>query len=129
TLDLGLTDAGVQHDLCSAVHPLALASPFFEEFDVRARGVEIVAPDISYAQPLTGRPAGVAWRELDRTVADLPGTEGEDWHALLGPLVHHHETVIELALSDKRSMPTPFLSRSELDGDAQFALAALSMST
>src|SRR5699024_2089841 len=56
TLDLGLTDAGVQHDLCSAVHPLALASPFFEEFDVRARGVEIVAPDISYAQPLTGRP-------------------------------------------------------------------------
>src|SRR5690625_7210901 len=39
TLDLGLVDAGVQHDLCSAVHPLALASPFFEEFAVRARGV------------------------------------------------------------------------------------------
>src|SRR5699024_11482701 len=113
-----------RHDLCSAVHPLALASPFFEEFDVRARGVEIVAPEISYAQPLTGRPAGVAWRDLDRTVADLPGTEGEDWHALLGPLVHHHETVIEPALSDKRSLPAPFRSRRGLAGPAQLARAA-----
>src|SRR5699024_11916776 len=84
TLDLGLADAGVQHDLCSAVHPLALASPFFEEFDVRARGVEIVAPEISYAQPLTGRPAGVAWRALDRALAGLAGTEGGDGHGLLG---------------------------------------------
>src|SRR5690625_4313227 len=129
TLDLGLTDAGVQHDLCSAVHPLALASPFFEEFDVRARGVEIVAPEISYAQPLTGQPAGVAWRDLDRTVADLPGTEGEDWRRLLGPLVRHDETVIELALSDKRSLPAPFRSRSGLAGAARFARAALSQGT
>src|SRR5690625_117538 len=129
TLDLGLTDAGVQHDLCSAVHPLALASPFFEEFDVRARGVEIVAPEISYAQPLTGQPAGVAWRDLDQTVADLPGTEGEDWRRLLGPLGRTPETVIELALSDKRSLPAPFRSRSGLAGAARFARAALSQGT
>src|SRR5699024_3348921 len=54
TLDLGLTDLGLEHDLCSAIHPLALASPFFAEFDVVSRGVEIVIPELSYAQPLDG---------------------------------------------------------------------------
>lgn len=129
TLDLGLTDVGVEHDLCSAVHPLALASPFFEEFDVRARGVEIVVPEISYAQPLAGQPAGVAWRDFDRTVAGLPGSEGGDWRELLGPLVKHQETVVELALSDKRSLPAPLRSLRGLAGAVGFARAALSQGT
>ena len=47
---------GVRHDICSAIHPLALASPFFAEFDLRARGVDLVVPQISYANPLPGRP-------------------------------------------------------------------------
>ena len=34
----------VCHDICSAIHPLALASPFFAEFDLRSRGVGLVAP-------------------------------------------------------------------------------------
>src|SRR5690625_7599567 len=89
TLDLGLTDAGVQHDLCSAVHPLALASPFFEEFDVRARGVELIVPEISYAQPLADQPAGAAWRALGRTVAHLPGTEREDSRSPSAPPPRH----------------------------------------
>jgi len=28
----------VAHDICSAVHPLGLASPFLAEFDLAARG-------------------------------------------------------------------------------------------
>ena len=48
--------AGVSHDICSAVHPLALASPFLAEFDLPARGVTLKVPEVSYANPLPGRP-------------------------------------------------------------------------
>src|SRR5690625_3069650 len=75
TLDSQLAD-GLRHDLCSAVHPLALASPFFAALDLPARGVDLVVPETSYAQPLDGGRAAVAYRSLDRTVAEL-GVDGE----------------------------------------------------
>src|SRR5699024_5544219 len=66
TLDLGLAP-GIVHDICSAAHPLALASPFFAAFDVTARGVHAIAPTASYAQPLDDEPAAIAWRDVERT--------------------------------------------------------------
>src|SRR3954469_14434304 len=51
--------AGVSHDICSAVHPLALASPFLAEFDLPARGVTVTAPEVAYANPLPDRPAAI----------------------------------------------------------------------
>lgn len=103
TLDLGIVP-GVRHDLCSAVHPLALASPFFAEFDLAARGVELVMPDAAYAQPLDGRPAGIAYRDLDRTVDEL-GVDGAAWRKLLGPLAEHSPDVVRVALNDQRTPP------------------------
>ena len=70
TLDLGLAP-GITHDICSAVHPLAIASPFFVDFDLRARGMELTTPEISYAQPLDGKPAALAFHDLDETVDRL----------------------------------------------------------
>lgn len=129
TLDLGLTDVGVVHDICSAVHPLALASPFFAEFDVQARGVEIVVPELSYGQPLDGQPAGLAWRDIERTIAGLPGSQGQDWRRLMGPLVEHIDTVVDLALSDKRSIPQSLLSLRGIGGALNFGKAFLSQGT
>lgn len=94
---------GVRHDICSAIHPLALASPFFAEFDLRARGVELATPEISYANPLPGRPAALAYRDLERTCAEL--SEGASWRRLLGPLTSRSRAVVELMLGDKRSVP------------------------
>ncbi len=96
--------SGVSHDVCSAIHPLALASPFFAEFDLGARGVGLAVPDISYANPLPGRPAALAYHNLDRTCAGL--TDGGSWRRLLGPLTTNADDVVGLLLGDKRSLPT-----------------------
>ena len=93
----------VRHDICSAIHPLALASPFFAEFDLRARGVGLAVPEISYANPLPGRPAAIAYQDLERTCADLE--HGESWRHLLGPLAAHGEDVVSFLIGDKRSLP------------------------
>ena len=95
--------AGVHHDICSAIHPLALASPFFAEFDLRARGVDLVVPEISYANPLPGRPAAIGYLDLDRTCAEL--TDGGSWRHLLGPLAARGEEVVAFLIGDKRSLP------------------------
>ena len=94
---------GVAHDICSAVHPLALASPFFAEFDLPARGVTLAVPEVSYANPLPGRPAAIGYHDLDRTCAELD--DGASWRRLLGPLVERDDGVLGLLLGDKRSLP------------------------
>jgi phytoene dehydrogenase-like protein len=94
---------GVSHDICSAVHPLALASPFLAAFDLPARGVSINVPDVSYANPLPDRPAAVGYHDLDRTCAEL--ADGASWRRLLGPLATRDDGVIKLLLGDKRSIP------------------------
>lgn len=93
----------VRHDICSAIHPLALASPFFAEFDLRARGVQLAVPEISYANPLTGMPSAVAYQDLERTCAGL--SEPESWRHLMGPLVSHGDDVVAFLIGDKRSLP------------------------
>lgn len=117
TLDLGLAD-GVVHDVCSAVHPLALASPFLRAFDLEARGVELLAPEAAYAQPLDGGRAAVAYRSIERT-ADALGVDGPAWRRLLGPLSTQPEGLVDIALGDRRSMPRDLVTA------ARFGLAVL----
>ncbi len=88
-----LTLPGFLHDVCSAVHPAGLTSAFFRAFGLRER-LEWIVPDASYAQPLDGGRAAVAWRELDRT-ADALGADARAWRALLRPLVHHLDGVLD----------------------------------
>lgn len=128
TLDLGLAD-GLVHDVCSAVHPMALASPFLREFDLQARGVELRVPQVSYAQPLDGARAGLAWHDLDRTVDGL-GADGPAWRRLFQNLSEHSDLVVALAMGDKRSLPLAELgSRSRLASALSFGAGLLTHGT
>ncbi|MBY8862522.1 NAD(P)/FAD-dependent oxidoreductase [Nocardia sp. CA2R105] len=95
---------GFQHDECAGAHPMAVASPFFRAFDLAAHGVELLTPEISYAHPLDGGAAGLAWRDLDRTVSGL-GRDGASWRGLFGPLVREWPELVALAMSDTRHPP------------------------
>src|SRR5690606_6558894 len=80
-------------DVCSAVHPAALASPFFRAFGLADR-IEWIRPEISYAHPLDGGRAGIAWRDIERTAERL-GPDGRAWLALLRPLSTHIDGVVD----------------------------------
>jgi phytoene dehydrogenase-like protein len=98
-----LTLPGYLHDVCSAVHPLALSSGFFRRFELQKR-MRFVIPEISYAQPLDDGRAGIAWRDLDRTANGL-GADRTAWRRLMGPLVQRADDVAQFAGSNIAQLP------------------------
>jgi len=76
-------------DVGSAVHPMAVASPFFKAFQLDSR-IDLITPDVSYAHPMDDGLAGVAFRSLDRTVARL-GADGTEWRRTFEPLIRKIE--------------------------------------
>jgi phytoene dehydrogenase-like protein len=81
-----LTLPGVVHDLCSAVHPFGLASPFFASLPLAEHGLVWRYPEIDLAHPLDDGSAGVMVRSLDETVTGL-GVDGRAWRRAFAPIV------------------------------------------
>jgi phytoene dehydrogenase-like protein len=86
-----LTLPGYRHDICSAVHPMALASAFFRRFELERR-IDLRLPDVSFGHPVDGGRAGLAYQDIERTVAEL-GVDGEAYRRLMGPLAAHADRV------------------------------------
>ncbi len=81
-----LTLPGFTHDVCSAVHPLALSSPAFRSLPLAEAGLEWVQPPAALAHPLDDGTAAVLEPSLDRTAAGL-ADGGPGWRALHAPFV------------------------------------------
>jgi phytoene dehydrogenase-like protein len=80
-----LTLPGFVHDVCSAVHPFARASPFFRTLPLDAYGLEWIEPPAMLAHPFDDGSCAITYRSLERTAAGL----GRDAAAYrnLGPIV------------------------------------------
>ncbi|MFC9553995.1 phytoene desaturase family protein [Rhodococcus sp. NPDC056960] len=128
-----LAGAPLRHDLCSAVHPMAAASPFFTAFDLAARGVRLLRPAIPYAHPLDQHPTGLAYTNLRRTLEYLTAHAGiadaRAYQELIGPLVTSFDTVVALALSDMRPLPPPIRHPAGMAAAAGFGLRILEQGT
>jgi phytoene dehydrogenase-like protein len=112
----GLTLPGFVHDVCSAIHPLAVASPFFRSMPLERLGVEIIHPEIPLAQPLDGGRAAILHRSVDQTAAGL-GRDGRSYRRLMGPLVRNADRLVRELLGPLRFPRHPLaLARFGLQG-------------
>jgi phytoene dehydrogenase-like protein len=101
-----LTLPGFRHDVCSAAHPLALASPFFQRFGLAARGVRFAYPEIEFAHPLDGGRAALVTRSVTDTAARLGG-DAAAYRRLMGPLAGGGDALPDAILSSMRRPPRP----------------------
>ena len=75
-----LTLPGFRHDVCSAIHPLAAASPFFDGLDLP---LDLIEPPAALAHPFDDGSALLVRRSLDETAAML----GREYAALIRPAI------------------------------------------
>jgi phytoene dehydrogenase-like protein len=119
-----LTLPGFRHDVCSAAHPLAVASPFFQRFGLTARGVTLAWPEVEFAHPLDGGRAAIVTRSVAETAAGL-GADGRAYRRLLGPLTSHMDDVLEAILAPLRKPPAHPLAAANYGRRAILPAAAV----
>jgi phytoene dehydrogenase-like protein len=81
-----LTLPGFVHDVCSAVHPLAVGSPYFRSLPLDRHGLEWIHPEAPLAHPLDDGSAVLLERPLEATARGL-GSDGDAYATLVGPFV------------------------------------------
>ncbi|HZG65154.1 MAG TPA: NAD(P)/FAD-dependent oxidoreductase [Herpetosiphonaceae bacterium] len=80
-----LTLPGFVHDVCSAIHPLGMASPFFQGLPLADHGLQWIQPPVALAHPFDDGSAVMLHRSIDETAA-LLGWDGRAYRALMGPM-------------------------------------------
>ncbi|MBI4524052.1 MAG: NAD(P)/FAD-dependent oxidoreductase [Deltaproteobacteria bacterium] len=101
-----LTLPGFVHDLCSAVHPLALSSPFFRKLPLSRYGLKWIQPPVPLAHPLDDGSAVLLERSFEKTGAHL-AEDGKAYRRLLGSAVRNWEHLISDLLGPARLPSDP----------------------
>jgi phytoene dehydrogenase-like protein len=83
-----LTLKGFWHDVGSAVHPLALASPFFSSLPLERYGLTWIQPEVPLAHPVSAGKVAVLQRSLCETAETL-GKDSRTYRRIFSPLVTH----------------------------------------
>lgn len=102
-----LTLPGFLHDVCSAVHPFAVVSPFFTSLPLGKHGVEWLTPSTMLAHPLDDSPSACLYGSVERTAENLRGDESA-YRQLFTPLVDAWPKIAESVLGPLRWPRHPF---------------------
>src|SRR5262249_27906549 len=87
-----LTLPGFVHDVCSAIHPLAIGSPFFKTLPLDQFGLNWIQPEIALAHPLDDGSASCLHQDVDLTSSSL-GRDASAYRNLMRPLARDWETL------------------------------------
>jgi phytoene dehydrogenase-like protein len=88
-----LTLPGYVHDICSAVHPLAVASPFFETLPLSVHGLEYIYPEVAAAHPFDDGNAAILKGSVEET-ARLLGADADAYIKLMQPVVKSWPSIV-----------------------------------
>jgi len=99
-----LTIPGFHHDVCSAVHPLALGSPFLATLPLHEYGLELIEPPVQAAHPLDDGTAVALNRSLEET-ADALGADARAYRALVGPFARQWDRLAQFVLAPQTRPP------------------------
>jgi phytoene dehydrogenase-like protein len=112
-----LTLPGFTHDVCSAVHPWGVASPFWRTLPLAAYGLEWLKPQAMLAHPLDHGRAVIVEESLEKTAAAL-GRDGEAYRKMMGSVVDAWPKIERAVLGPPAIPRHPFTL-------ARFGLSAL----
>lgn len=85
---------GFIHDVCSSVHPMGMASPFFRSLDLEAHGLRWIHPEFPLAHPLDGGRAVALRTSLPETSRSL-GKDERAYYSLMNPLVQRWKDILD----------------------------------
>jgi len=113
-----LTLPGFHHDVCSAIHPMGLASPYFQTLPLAEHGLEWIHPEIPLAHPFDDGSAAVMHRSVDETAAQFDEATAKAYRLAFGyPSRHFDELIRDI-------FAPPGIPKHPIVG-AQFGLRAL----
>ncbi|HEX3927883.1 MAG TPA: NAD(P)/FAD-dependent oxidoreductase [Gemmatimonadales bacterium] len=93
-----LTLPGFTHDVCSAIHPMGIASPFFRSVPLERHGLEWIQPPAPLAHPFDDGHAIMLTKSLDSTCHAL-GADVERYRSLFAPLVRDCDALLDVILA------------------------------
>jgi phytoene dehydrogenase-like protein len=102
-----LTLPGYVHDVCSAIHPLGYASPFFSTLPLEEHGLEWVHPPAPLAHPFGDGTAAVLERSVKETEKTLD-PDADAYRKLMGPIVRDWNRLVGSLLGSPRPPRHPF---------------------
>ena len=103
-----LTLPGFLHDVCSAVHPLGVGSPFFRSLPLEKHGLQWIHPTVPLAHPFDDGTAALLERSVVTTGESL-GRDAAAYRKLMGPLVTDADRLIVDVLGPLRLPRHPFV--------------------